>query len=276
MGKLFRRAWRVTVGDVDISELKCEFNVKKTLKPEPNTATLKIWNLNKDHRKAFSNPKGVKIRIEAGYDSGVSQIYLGDVRTMQPGEWQGADVITELSSADGEKNVQLARLSIPVGAKAPLADVLRNVVKALGVGQGNIAKATAALAAKGVTPFPRPTVINDSAASALTDLCRAGGLEWSIQDGALQLLDLGKALDSFPYILSSNSGMIGGSPKVSNDGKLSVETLMLPDLRPGMRVQVDAEEVKGLYRILETHCTGETHGNRWGFKLVCEASKVKL
>lgn len=272
--KLYGRIWNVSVGTTDISALRCEFSVKKTLKPEPNTASLRIYNLAPVTRRAFSDPKGVKVRIEAGYGDRLSQVYLGDVRALLPGEQAGADVITELTSGDGEKAMQGNRLAIPVGPKAPLSDVLRTVCKALGVGQGNVATVAAALAARGVSVFPRGTVITGSTARALTDLCRSAGLEWSIQDGALQILDVGQGLDTFPYVISADTGMLG-APKLSSDGKLGVETLMLPDLRPGLRIEMQSKEITGIYRILEIETSGDTHGSKWWHRLVCEKSKVK-
>lgn len=280
MSELYDRSWNITIGDTEVSSstrgndaLACTFSVKKTTKPEPNTCTLTILNLSEQSRRKFTEPKATKIRIEAGYGDRLSQIYLGDVRALAPGERNGANVITELTSGDGEKKISGSRLAIPIGPKTPPGDALRAIAKALGVGAGNVDKAALALTAKGVAVFSRGTVLTGNVARALTDFCRSAGLEWSVQDGALQILDLGKGLETFPYVLKSSSGLIN-APKVSNDGKVSADTLMLPDIRPGMRVQFESLTVSGLYRILEVETHGETHGGPWGHKIVCEKPKV--
>jgi isochorismate hydrolase len=53
--QLFPRAWRVIVGDLDVSNLDVEFKVLSTLKPEPNKCVLTIWNLSQDHRAELLN-----------------------------------------------------------------------------------------------------------------------------------------------------------------------------------------------------------------------------
>lgn len=277
--QLFGRAWNITIGETEVSSstrgnsaLSCTFSVKKTIKAEPNTCTLSIYNLSDLSRRKFTEPKATTIRIEAGYADRLSQIYLGEVRALAPGERNGANIVTELTSGDGEKKLA-GRLSVPIGPKTPPGDALRAIVKALGVKPGNSDKAAAALATKGVAVFSRGTVLTGNVARALTDFCRSAGLEWSVQDGAVQILDLGAGLETNPYVLKASSGLIN-APKISSDGKVSAETLMLPDLRPGMRVQFDSLSVSGLYRIIECETSGETHGGAWGHKIVCEKPKA--
>lgn len=269
MASLFGRSWLVTIGDVDVSDLAVEFSAKKTLKPEPNTCDLKIYNLSKATRERLTSPRAVTVRIEAGYGSTLSQIYLGEVRALAPGTISGPEIVTELSSGDGEKAMKTARLAVPIGAGMSTADALRAVASTLGVGLGNIGDAIAALNARGVAIFKRGTVITGATARALTDLCRSAGLEWSVQDGALQFLDLGAPLAVRPYVISADSGMIG-APKLDADGKVSVETLMLPGLRPGMQVQIESLSVRGLFRICQAEYKGATWGDEWGISLTCD------
>ena len=98
-GQLRQRVAHVTVGTLLLegtegTGLDVEFTIRKNLKPEPNSCTLKIYNLNDDHRNALSqstevitgpqSPPGtggvvVPVRIDAGYSSGSSQIWLGEL-----------------------------------------------------------------------------------------------------------------------------------------------------------------------------------------------------
>jgi hypothetical protein len=279
--QLFGRSWNITVGDVEVSSgpatgaLACEFSVRKTLKAEPNVCSLRVYNLSEETRTKLTSPKKIVVRIEAGYGTRVSQIYLGDVRALTPGEiTPTGDVITDLESGDGEKACASAHLSVPIGGKGPAGDSLRAIAKALGVGLGNTAQMAAQLSAKGVAVFPRTTVLSGNVARHLTDFCRSAGLEWSIQDGALQILDLAGALNVKPYIIAPDSGLIG-SPKMGNDGNVTLQTLMIPELRPGLRVQLDSFSVKGLYRIDQAEYSGQTHGEDWTIKLTCSAPKAK-
>jgi hypothetical protein len=129
----------------------------------------------------------------------------------------------------------------------------------------------ASLRTNGRVVFPRATVFDGYSARLLTDFCRSAGLEWSIQDGALQFLDLGAALSVQPYILSPDSGLIG-APKIATDGKLNAQTLMLPGLRPGLPVVVESAYVKGTFRVIQCEYSGATHGDDWGVKLIADRS----
>jgi len=275
VGKLFGRSWNITVGDTELNDFATEFSVKKTLKPEPNVAELRIYNLSDATRRKLTQPKKVKIRIEAGYGDSLSMLYLGDVRAIMPGEIVGADRVTDLTSADSEKAIQGTRLRVPIGAKMDTGDALRTIISALGVKDGNAAAVAQALRTKGKTVFARGTVLNGNTARILTDFCRAAGLEWSIQDGAIQLLDLGGHLETNPFVLSADSGLIG-SPKLSTEGFVTAECLMIPGLRPGVRVVVESFSVKGVFRITQAEYVGQTHGSDWKIKILGERSPRKV
>ncbi len=269
MATLFGRSWSVTIGAVEVNDLALSFKVRKTLKAEPNTCEIQIWNLSPVTRALLTTPTSTMVRIEAGYGSQLSQIYLGEVRALAPGTIDGPDILTELTSGDGEKETKTARLAVPIGAGTSSGAALRAVAATLGVGLGNIQAAIDSINARGVVLFPRATVITGNTARVLSDLCRSANLEWSIQDGALQFLDLGKPLLTHPYVLAADSGLIG-APKLDADGKVTAECLMLPHLRPGMSVQFDTLNVKGLYRICQAEYSGETYGEAWGISITCD------
>lgn len=265
------RSYRLVVGTTEVTGLACDFNVSKSLKAEPNTCTIKIRGLSDKTIDSISNPKKVPVLLEAGYGDKISQIFLGELRSATH-EIDGPEVISTLTSGDGEKAVQKARLNIQVGARTPPATVLQRVAEALkkeGLGLGNTAALAAKLAAKGYVIYPTSTVLTGSAAQIMTDLCRSAGLEWSIQDGKLQIFDLGNALDEKPLILDETSGLIG-SPSTDADGVVNCKVLMIPNVRPGLRVQLNARFVKGIFRIKHATYTGATHAEDWTIALTCD------
>ena len=144
---LSRRKWLVTVGGVDVSELDIEFTIHKSLRKEPNTCTLKIYNLNEDNRGALErlsiyDPKrtpgqkktaakkasvaGVRrpkeglipVTIEAGYEEGTSLLFRGNLRRAVSTK-EGASYVTVIEGEDGGASVLTARvsLSMPAGTK---------------------------------------------------------------------------------------------------------------------------------------------------------------
>lgn len=287
--KLFGRKYRVQIRDIRIETLRCVFKVTKHLKPDPNNIELKIYNLTEDHRKSLENiperPKDVKlaklvqdltahnvVRLEAGYEDGVSQIYLGEVRNAHSSQ-DGPDVITEVTSGDGEKDIQETRISVPLGPKTPIDTAMRAIVDALGCGEGNLSKVIGSIKLSGSAEiFPSGGVLYGSAADEMDAICRAAQLDWSIQDGKLLILDKGKALEGTALSLSSDTGLIE-SPAVDAKGIVTAKTLMIPDMFPGRAVVFDAKNLKGGYRVDECIYTGDTHGKEWYIEIKC--SKIK-
>jgi hypothetical protein len=265
---LFKRRIRVVVDTIEAKDLAMTFRIHKSLKPEPNTAELTIYNLNPDHRSALEQLKTASVLIEAGYEQGVSTLFLGDLRTAISTN-EGPDIVTKLSSGDGEKATKKSRVKVSLkkGAATP-QKVLEAVAKALGVGEGNLKTALSQLGAV-ANHFSEGTVITGSAAKEMTAICQSLGLTWSIQDGKLQILSLRKALDGEAIKLSKDTGMIG-SPTVDNDGVLSVNMLLAPDVFPGRKLVLEAQRLKGQYRIETCDYAGDTHGQDWYIKITAK------
>ena len=295
MSELFNRTYRLTVGPVEISNLKVEFRVRKTIRREANTCKVKIWNLNEDHRHAIAVPPGqagsgrgkiggakkhpktalteaerVSLRLEAGYNGEHTQLYFGEVRAGIV-KREGPDVITELSSGDSEKEMAKARINISYGPKTPPEEALKALVSALGVGQGNLTKALQLLKSKGVGSFGATgKVLSGNAARELHDFCRSAGLEWSIQDGQIQFLDLGTPLETKSSLLLRHDTGLIGSPAVDSSGAVEAETLLIPGIRPGVIVTFDTEFVTGSYRITDIDYKGDSYGQDWTSKFIAQ------
>ncbi len=270
---LFKRKATITI---DTLEIPCAvggfdvaFDVEKRHDGKPNTATLKIWNLNPDHRgeilskAAAAKKKKVLVQIEAGYDgpSGVSRIFRGDMR-LAFHERNGPDIITNVEAGDGEFSISRAKISKSWGPGTPVATVLSDIVGELGEGQGNLAQASIAQFLGGGAAFVGGTACSGKAVHELTRITRSLGLEWSIQDGTLQFLSTGKALESAAVLVSDTTGMVG-SPNLDHKGRLNVRTLMIPDVFPGRKIELDAAELQGFYRVEACKYTGDTAGTDW-------------
>lgn len=253
----------------DLSDLDCSFKVKKSLKPEPNTAEVRIYNLAAETRKILETSKKLVLRLEAGYVDNVSQLFLGEIRSAHSTR-EGPDTITEISTGDSEKELAGSQIKLTIGPKLPADAVLLMIARELGLGLGNVAQAAARLQARGITPFGKGTVIAGNAARAMTDFCRSADLEWSVQDGVIQIVDRGKALEDKAVLLSSSTGLIG-SPSVDNQGTLKFKALIQPDLVPGRKVLFESLSFNGGYRIQKCEYSGDTAGNEW----FCDGEAVK-
>lgn len=246
---------------VEVSGLDVEFRVKKNLKIEPNTCELKIYNLSSTTRRFLEQPKSLNVLVSAGYGAELAQLFLGQVRRAYSYK-DGQDFVTEISTGDSEKEIQKSRIKLSLGPKVSADVALTAIASSLKIGMGNVQAAAAKLKARGVTPFGRGTVLTGYSADLLTMFCKSADLEWSIQDGVLQILDIDAALQNQAVLLDSDHGLIG-YPKVDGTGIVTATALIQPGLMPGRKIDLESVTVKGGYRIIECEWQGETNGMAW-------------
>jgi hypothetical protein len=274
---LFGRECRITVGasigairaGLRVEKHRCAFRVEKTSKPEPNKCALQIWNLSREQRDQIAelrpkqgDARGVPVLIEAGYkETGLGQIYLGDLATIYS-KREGADWVTTIESGDGQA-AKLSSITQSYGPQTSIDVVLRAIVKALGVGEGNVSVIATKLKLTGAaTLFPKRAVMSGSAFEHMTHFARSAGLEWSIQDGAVQLIDQGKVLAGFATLLGPTTGLID-TPTVDPKGVLTCKMLIQPGVKVGSLLVLDSDSVRGNYKIERATWEGDTHGIAW-------------
>ena len=92
-----------------------------------------------------------------------------------------------------------------------------------------------------------------------------------MQDGALQVLVSGQALERTAVLLSSETGLIG-SPEVSSKGILRARSLLNPEIFPGRKIKVETKEIKEpQFRIARVIFSGETFGQDWYVDIEAES-----
>ncbi len=260
----FDRDVRIKVEGLDIAGLHASFRIVKTLRKEPNTCELTIFNLSQPHRDEIAQSKAPIVEIKAGYkgrdDPGAALIevpalpfgagddepeepglvFLGNVRDADSG-FEPPDWITSLESGDGEKATRFSRINKSFVAGTSLATVLNEVAKSMSVGIGNakkqIAKGNLLEAGKA---FLNSVTVSGQSSKELDRIVKSAGLEWSIQDGALQLLELRKPLADVSIVLAPDTGLIG-SPTIGNDGIVRVRSLLNSDIVPGRELEIDSK-----------------------------------
>ena len=301
MGKLFGRVARVLIDDLELTGLDIRFHVKRTLKPEADTLELTIWNLSEQHRgelQRHASPttaagqvqqKGqaktvrarpaaaVPVRVEAGYlAEGLSRdalaalnsigagnlplLFGGDVREIWSTR-EGPDWVTTLSAGDGDA-ASTARVNKAYGPGTPLRFAIEQVAGELGLGLGQLpAELSTAALWDGGRQFASGVVLSGNGYKQLTRLLTAAGYRWTVQDSEIVVVKLGSSFGS-AVLLSPDTGLVG-SPTPANDGRVSAQALLQPDLVPGRQVQFDSRHVKGHYLVESAEYLGETAGQEW-------------
>lgn len=253
---LFGRRWRVQVGELDVSSLDVAFTVKRSLRPRPGACELKVYNLDASHRAELTAARRPVVQLSAGYDP-PPLLFRGDARKVEI-ERDGADWVAKVTAGDGEHAIRTARAAVSFAGGTSLADVIRALARSMGVGEGNVSAAAASAAQQ----LPEGGVVRGPAAAELTRLCASAGLSWSVQDGVLQVLPVGRALSRVAVELAPDTGLVG-SPERGKGSAVKARALLIPDLVPGRLVSLRSGVVSGAYRIEDVEYTGDTKGDDW-------------
>jgi hypothetical protein len=237
--------------------------VVRSLKTTANSAQVTVYNMSPEHRNSLTKVAAPTVALTAGYQNQLTRLFVGQaVHVKHEKLVEDGDVTTTVMTTDSGLNQQLKRVkkSFPKGARA--GDVLDAIVKALGIKVGNLAQAKTRLnAGKGATIYAQGAALSGNAANELTALCRSCGFEWSIQDGALQILDAGKALDSAAIVLDSS--LLIGTPSISNKGIVEFMTFLQKDFTPGRQVQLAHEFVSGVFRLEKCEYSLDSYSDDW-------------
>lgn len=284
MTTLFRRSVRLEVGGIDVSGLRFQFRIEKDLLPKPNQGEIRVFNLAKKHQaalEAMDKGRRVPVRLLAGYGNDLAVIFQGDLRYVR-WEREGPQTVAIISSGDGLLAIRGARVSRSFAAGTPVSAVLRYLAEQLGVGLGNAEQAFQGQLGGQLKVYSEGTVVSGQVSDELKRILDSVDLEYSIQNGALQILPKGGALKARAIVLSPKTGLIGspsmntpagfGGSIFSQPREMTCTTKLIPDLFPGRLVKMEAEFIKGLFRVWRAEYVGDTHGQDWNINLTCRVA----
>ncbi len=293
----FQRAYRLNLGGIEadaragvgLNALRIAFSVERDVKRHPNNVELQIYNLNKSHQAELAKRPSVRVRLEAGYVGDVGTIFDGDLRSARSRR-VGADVVTCVSGGDGETQARTARINRTFAKGTPVATVIRELGKALGVGAGNLRDFADASLANGSKTLSHALTLSGPVFDELEHFSRSCGLRWSVQDSALQLREVGQPVgDRKGPLLRADTGLVGtvevetvvagaesvkglvkANKKLTGEGfttgtvKVSGMCLLRTDLIPGVPFRVESEAYTGNLVCVATVHVGDTHStDQW-------------
>lgn len=279
MSELRERDWSLTFGNTQIrpsidGELHIDFEVEKSLKREPNKATIRIYNLSEQRRTAITSD--TQVVLSAGYLGMTDVIFAGQARVASHA-LENTDWTTTIEAEDSGASYSSARIQKNYGANTPFLTVLRDVVDAMGIGLGNASTLGSALDRdNGPTTFVEGYTVSGPAWRVLDQLVRSRGLQWSVQSGVLQLKRNGRPVDTRSYRLAPETGLVGGAKvdlvteRRTVKKKVSVVAHLVPGLNPGRVVVLESVNASGSYEIQRVRYTGATYSNDWNAELTLE------
>lgn len=281
----FDRTYRLLVGPpgqkgVEIlPPLHITFDLEKDAEEKPNLYKIRIWNLAKDTRDAIIKPDNVAV-LYAGYveEDGPLLIALGSV-TYGYTFFDGPDVITELEVLDGFVEIRDTVVSLGYGAGVRASDIIRGVSQQMGLHLVMPRDAPDRVWQNGFSYY-------GAARTALHKVVQGTGLEWSIQNGELQVISKRGTTPRTAVVLAADSGLLGHperqregarekakvkdevsgdnrnitSAKQQRDG-WRVTSLLLPQINPGDLVKLESRTVEGWFRVESLRHIGDWGGS---------------
>lgn len=244
---------------VETYEMRVQFDVERTISGSPNTFSIKIYNLSKDHRNALGRELEM-VQLEAGYvppegGGNLGIIAKGRIRDFQH-DREGADIVTTVSCGDGDAAYRRSTVSKTIPKGTPIPEVVEELYKDMekqGINRGEWKFPD------DVRTLKRPYSMCGSCTRELDTLGRGNGFYWSIQNETLEIIP-GNGYLAGMILVSPSTGMIG-APTITDNG-VKVKALLNPDARPNRQVKVESEVLQmnsqgDTYRISELNFSGD-------------------
>ena len=254
MSILFDRQLQVIIGDGSegISfdgEFKINGTVTRDIRAsEPDALDITIYNLSSASRTLFQE-HGKYISVKCGYGTKSVVVFAGDIQQADSIR-NGTEWKTHVIAGDGAKSIAQSKMSKTYKEGTRLKDILTDAAESMGTSLNMV------LDDFQKKKIKKPKVVHKQTRATLDQLKKAYDFDWSIQNGKLVIVPRGKFTNEEPYLISVDTGMIGGID-FFNEGKstdtaseyngigVKFKSLMLPDLLPGMQVIVQSPSLEG-------------------------------
>ncbi|WP_313579971.1 hypothetical protein [Lacrimispora sp.] len=177
------------------------FSVEKSAAESANTAKIQVWNLSPSSLSVLDT-KDCVIELKAGYGNNMALILVGNVVSAVT-QLDGADRLTEIEVVDGRVAIRDTYLSLSYDGQVNAKVVFDNVIAEMGVSVVYSEGSSTAF-----VEFPNGFSFIGSAGNALTKLCNACGLVWSMQNQVLQVRQPNEPISARGYLLSSDTGLL--------------------------------------------------------------------
>jgi len=284
--ELFDRRAQVIVapvdgGDgIDVTGLRVTFKVTKTSTSEPNTATVTIYNLAAGSRGRIT-AKDQAVIVRAGYVDLVEQVCVGVIKRVVHRR-EGQDIATEMELKDGGKDLLEPEFRRSYKRGTSRRRIIEDILSTMPhTSKGRINASGVSGSISGKLSFSTTSKL------ALDRVGKAWDFEWSIQDGAIQILDPDGTVEPVELALKigPSSGLIGSPAKTGQEGRkkrkskkrkeqpgAKFQTLLMPSIRPGRYVLLESEFIAGAFKVQSVELTGDTHGSEWA----CDVEAIQI
>lgn len=258
---------------IDVSALRCTFQIEKSISETPNYAEIVLYNLAAQTENSIIK-EGAKVILEAGYQNPqYGLIFSGDIVQPLRGKEDNTTNTLTLVSQDGDLFYNKGIINASFRAGQTQRDVLENIAKqstnALEIEQLSDNLSQSAL--------PRGKALFGLTRDYFRQIAKSEQAAFYINNNKIEFI---KAMDlSKNEIIKLNgkSGLIG-MPEQTEEGiqavcllnpLLDLNKMIAIDLSSIQRQKVDKEngikniEGSGIFKIIKLTHKGDTRGDEW-------------
>lgn len=290
--RLFDRQARVVIGEsggagAEIGAaaangipIHINFSFEKADVESPNTGKVKIWNLSKEHLNELERQDCIVI-VKAGYADYITEAFKGTVTHASTSK-EGADRMTEIELASNMVELRDTSFSVSY-TEGTRTDVIYQEIAA----QMGLPMSISPTAMENPTLLSGGFSFVGSSKNLLNRLSRMDGINWTIQDGIIQLFKENEPISTNCYELNAGSGLIGMPKRVnisagsgsskggsetadsgSETAQLGWEVTYLMNLAIGVNsyVHISSEAVNGYFRVQKVSIEGDNYEGDWQCK----------
>lgn len=279
---LYGRVYRVLVDlgrgqALDVSDLRCQFEIVKSGYFEANQSTLTIYNLNPDDENKLIK-SGQRIIIEAGYAGDqYGKIFEGNVIQPLRSKENGVDYKLTLVSMDSDRYYQYGLVGVSLVADQTSRDAIDACLNRAGEVTGENYGITEDTVTNTSIVYPRGKVMFGSPISYLNQIAYSENATFYIDNGAANIVSAKDLSGSEIFDLGPENGLLGTPVQTQNgitckcllNPRMKVNSLFHIDNKkitnyrytPGQAVR--ALDTEGIYRIIKMKHIGDTRSDDW-------------
>ncbi len=258
-----------------VDKSRIVFQVDKTDKVESNKCRVEILNLS-DATRARIRETDDAITIKAGYaeDGGEEVVFMGRVVRLEH-RYPAPDIVTRIEGGDGISELRESRTSASFAGNAKMQDIVDKLIDDFGLELRDSIDVPRVRWTQGWS-YSGPT------REALRRVLEREGLEYSIQNGYLQIIERGGVNKKAAVLISSATGLLSSPARLNElagdtEGSKkkpgwAFRCLLNPKIEPGGTVQLQSRDVRGFFRVNNVRHDGDTHGDEWSSQV--EVSEI--
>jgi len=276
----FGRKYKLSIGSKEITDLRINFSIEKSLVGYPNIGEIKIYNLSKSSMSAIK--RGDKVKLEAGYDGNVKLIFKGEIVNVK-NIYTKPDWITEIYAGDSYSAIMNSTINKTLSPGATTEDIVNELANEMGgVAKGLLNGIKDCYNKK--RSILKSIILSGSIKEWFDKISKSCGFDYAVEDDVLNTVAKNGVLNKAnPYEISQETGMVG-IPEQTEIG-MDVATLLNGEykLGYGFRVKsisnsinvgnltfrvVKKPDSNTIYRINNIKHTGDSRDGEWRTSLV--------